>query len=248
MNDPDAMGLQDQLDLLAEGELNVAEREQLFTQLDRDPISWKRATFALLEVQALQRHLSVKELAPSKTSSVWEEKTPSRQHKISEKRWRDRVRWRLLGGTLAAIAFVAIGMALNENLRSPITQTVVSQPVEPLHPLVQQMADYPLEWTRQLTLTAQSVANQESQLIAFVAIENQGQPQVYPIVENQAMQKQLADQASFQLPTELVSSIEQAGWQINVQRQLLSFRFPDGVNQIIPIEMLDCHFLGKEVF
>ena len=48
----------EELDWLAEGELDQDEQQALFERLDRHPEGWKRCAFALLEQRALQASMN----------------------------------------------------------------------------------------------------------------------------------------------------------------------------------------------
>ena len=259
MNDPTPFVSQDEIDLLSEWELGVAEREHLFSLLDQDSTGWKRAALALLEVQALRTNLSFRSVSCLESSDSFPERDVTRPQMEKTKTRLLQGGRQFLYGLLAASLVFAIGISWGERPAKRTVADRINQPVDdlptdsppknkPLHPLAQRLAKNQAEWTREMTLAAQSVSIPHSQLIAFVAVEHAGKQQIYPIVESLAMQKQLADLSNPTLPGALTDRFQKAGWAVKPQKQLLSFHLPDGTCQTMPIGMLDLYFVGPETF
>ena len=61
----------EELDLLAEGELSAEKRRDLFRRLDEHPTQWKECALAVLETQAVRSSLehSLRETITSETNS-----------------------------------------------------------------------------------------------------------------------------------------------------------------------------------
>ncbi len=253
---------QAELDWFVEGELDRQERDELFARLDSDPDGWKRCALALLERDALatvlgstlKRQESSENVAGSPIEhSVESVLSPSssamalEEEKAGPKREDRRFGlWHLAAAAAMAALMVVVFQYWLSGDQQPtarnVDQAVAKQTVG---------SDSIVE--RNDLFTAVNVAInragvQDSNILALVSITVKDEEYVLPLIESEMLSKQLVDLAPLVVPSGLTQKLAQSGFKVQPKRQFISLNHEDGTNEVVPMNMLDCNFVGRSVF
>lgn len=239
--------LQNQIDLLAERELNDAERDALFKQLDRDPQQWRNCAMALLESVALQKSI----VAVSDASNIF----PTGNETTLREAAARPMRAKIIGlfSTAAAVLFIAgivVGNASQQNNQiNDSTIATYSDMNVASNPLTQKLVDEDPEFFHRLSLAVNSIDVADSTLIAFVGMQNENnRSEVYPVIQSLELQKQIVGMPPPNVPRHVANQLERQGWRVEEKRHFVSLNLPDGKSRIVPVGMLNYHFVGRQTF
>ena len=256
----------EELTLLAEGELSPEYRELVFQRLDLDPTGWKRCAMALLHSQALSASLSQLSFdthpAGSEAATTNEPKAKpdlvhpaNKEGSFSKADKNTRGAWagKMMPSSPVTVAFL-IGFILIgfgggwflkpkiENRDSNRVGRIDSNP----ETTNAQTAEISSEMERQLERLTRSVERNEFELVAFVGIEERGQTQIIPMIRSEKLQKQIVQMPAPPLPSKVNRRLLKSGWQIQANRHFVSVDLPNGKTQMVPISLLTYRFVGKE--
>jgi hypothetical protein len=231
---------QDEIDLLAEGELDRVDRESLFEKLDKDPLSWRRVALALLETRALAE--SVNHAVDrgytehSATSIPVVAKKPASKPASSQ---RANVAFWV---TACCVLFV-VGMAIGPQLfpRENTHQTAAtndgnSQMIE--NPVLNRLADHESVVWQQINQAVQSLGVSDCKILALVGVNGQTGPKFYPVIESSQLQRQLFEMPAPRLPAAYADRLHRQGWKLDSKRHFVSVNHPDGRRETFPIGRL----------
>ncbi len=229
---------QEEIDWLVEGELSANQREELISRMDSDPSTWKRCAIAFMEQQALVRTLKSLDLDDRVPESVarFNSNTELKLAKGSWKAWH----W-VLAGVLAGVMFLA-GYSLRQ---APAVDTMADVELAPKANEVQPV-DRQIELA--LTQTVQRLNLGNGKVIALLATGQKEGAQFIPILESEVLIERLRSLPPFQVPQKLAKNLVNSGYQLQPNRQFLSVDNGDGTNEVIPLNVLDCQFVGKSIF
>lgn len=246
-----------ELDWFVEGELDRRERDELFARLDSDPDGWKRCALALLERDALATVLgstrNPKENSANLANSAIEQGVGSALSRSAavqagSVRKRDDRRfalWHLAtAAAMAALMVVVLQFWLSGD-QQPIAQNVDQAAAK--QPASDSIAD------RNNLFTAVNVAInragvQDSIILALVSITVKDEEYVLPLIESEMLSEQLVDLTPLVVPNELTRKLARNGFEAQPKRQFISLNHEDGTNEVVPMNMLDCNFVGRSVF
>ncbi len=238
-------------DLLVDGELSPADRRTLLLRLDDEPGAWRRCALAFLEAQAWREDFAVSRREPAATKSATAGPQPRRPGRLLR-----------AGGTLAAMAasFLA-AMALAWWLdrpggssdvlpRGPIQ---VAEEVTPSAPVVgpsPQVAERGL----MLPQKAAAVPDAGSGRWRWVTLApEQGLPEGarplrLPAVETDSVDDTWLRELPSGVPPEVLDALRQAGHRVRQHRQLVPFPLEDGRSLLVPVDEVDVHYVGNELY
>jgi hypothetical protein len=102
-------------------------------------------------------------------------------------------------------------------------------------------------------LQVRSVVNQlsvaDGRVVALVDITSPGNSsQIVPIIQSPTLAQQIAELPKPDLPPAYVEEVQRAGWRFHTSHQFLSFHYPDGRNQVLPVATHNYRYVGREVF
>ena len=242
MNEKTIRVHQDEIDLLAEGEIFGAEREQLLKKLDQDPDGWRRCALTLLETRALQSSFDQLAEERSKKLTVLEKPKPSANEQ-------NRSGWlKIASLATAACLLVAIGISVGRSWTGP-TIAEVRRGVEPaMHPLAEKIRANDPSVIREITMAVNSIGVEDSELIALVGMEQNNRTLVYPVIQSVELQNQIINLAPPELPRVIAKKMQAIGWQVDLRKHFVSFNHPNGKRQTVPIGMLNYQYVGRETY
>ena len=259
---------QAELDWFVEGELDRRERDELFARLDSDPDGWKRCALALLERDALATvlgsTLNPKESSEKSASSAIElgvesalgPSTAVAAVKAGSDRKPDDRRfalWHLAtAAAMAALMVVAFQYWLSSDQQPVVRNGVPLEQADDLASAEQPVA-FESEVDRNDLVKAVNVAInhagvQDCNILAIVSITVKDEAYVLPLIESEMLSKQLVDLAPLVVPSELTRKLARIGFKAQPKRQFISLNHEDGTNEVVPMNMLDCNFVGRPVF
>ena len=243
---------QEKLDWFVEGEMDSDERDQLFLQLDDDLSGWKRCALALLERQALCNSLAntcqmteaaSPELGKRDHSLIIKDDCPSTQsNRIGS--------WVNIGVamSLLGLLFVAGYWAGGSESVAIDSRTAFLMPGEFDHPLVSRLVDQDPDLVFAINDAIERISVADREVIALVSIEFRNHQLVLPVIESEILNKRFLDSPPPKLPFDLSRKLAKSGFDVQPRRQFLSVHHEDGTNEVLPLNTLDCRYVGKPVF
>ena len=250
---------QTELDWFVEGELDHQQRSELFARLDADADGWKRCALALLERDALRvafadfnSNLSAipeTELKESSKQNVHSAETSlaTRSHRVS-----------LPWGYMAVAAVVSTLLMGLTQFWLASDQLPVAELERPLVQTQNQSSKAPVSQNRQTAHPSEYVAaiNQvineagvaDSRILALVSMKLDDEKFILPLIESETLSKQLVDLDPLVVPSELTRELTRSGFKVQPKRQFVSLNHKDGTNEVVPMNMLNCNFVGRSVF
>lgn len=239
---------QDEIDLLAEGELDGKERQRLIEKLDQDPTGWKRCALALMESQALDQSLNSLSLetqsgvlvAPAKPSG---KKTDSLSRLSKTKRV---ISLAVAASVLLLVGFIG-GNAMPHNTTKPALADVMPR-MNLDDPISQMVRENDPDFSRRIQIAMDSTGVSDSEIVALVGIQSENRADIVPIIKSEQLARQLIQIRDPQIPRKLASQLAQGGWHVRSQKQFVSIVKPNGETQTLPVGMLNYHFVGRETY
>ena len=234
---------QAELDWFAEGELSVEQRTELFHRLDLEPDGWKRCALALLEHRALTNSLdSLREHASVTPDDPGKVALPAgHANSPSQTVWFNRA----IAVTLACLLFVSGYWLAGHQQSEGIDQRVAPMAV---HPLLQQIANQEKDVMLAVNQAVERVSVHDRELIALVTLERDNDLLLLPVIQSETLNRQLTEFPEPRIPGPLSRQLTQSGFAIQPHRQFLSVHHQDGSSEVLPVNMLDCRYVGKPVF
>ncbi len=237
---------QDEIDLLAENELNRDERELLFARLDCDSTGWKRCAVALLEQRTLKvsfDSLSFGHSVPDKNGLAGPE---TKLRKGIPKGFHAK---RIAGAAAAASVLLLCGFLFGSFLnQSSSKQIIANQDNVGTHETVPGADRVDPELVRQANLAMESTGVVEFELVAFVKIGDASQTRVYPLIRSAELSQKMNEMPKPKLPDKITQELQRSGWNLRTHQQFVSFDFPNGIRQTMPVGMLNYSYVGRETF
>jgi len=244
---------QEELDWLAEGELDQAERQRLFDRLDQQECGWKKCALALLEQQALKTSLSnirssghdvsvgIANDEPPEKRMLPIDSLPPTKRRLTAK----LSRWALMAG-LAGLCFVC-GYGLSPHDQRFVDDSIANSDVIP-HPH-QKFRDQLNTNDPEVLLAINNAVHQinviDRELIALVSVRNNNQDLLLPVIRSEILSRQFADMPGPSLSNIWSSQFTEAGWELKPHREFLSLHLPNGTNQVLPVNLTNCRYVGK---
>ena len=237
---------QEELDWLAEGGLESSERQQLFDRLDEQDDGWKRCALALLEQKALATLLSN---GPNgKNSSVTPKVSPledaGRNRSSHWKRWSQFV---LVAG-IAGICFTAGFLFPSPN--APGISREMQEPEtvdDPNQQLRDRLANGDPNTVLAVSRAVQQINVADRELVALVAIQHNQQELLLPIIESDLLSQRFVEMPAPAMPDSWSTQFTKSGWDLKPHREFLSLHLPDGTNEVLPVNLMNCRYVGKPI-
>lgn len=241
---------QEELDWLAEGGLDRAERQQLFDRLDQQSDGWKRCALALLEQKALQSVLSKKQYIDSDaavtecSSSVTDLSfsTPSDSTPSSFNGWKSWSRLVLIAGLCFVVGYLL--PPLNKPAESHIVLDSNDTSIANQKFKDRLTKDDPSAILA-VSQALQRINVSDRKLVALVAIHHQDQELLLPVIESKLLSQRFLKMPGPSLPNNWSTQFSKAGWDLKPYREFLSLHLPDGTNEVLPVNLINCRFVGK---
>lgn len=229
----------EELDLLAEGELSHAERADLFCRLDEDPARWKDCALAILEAQSLRKSLreGLADQPITQTIPGIISQRSARSQSVLCISTAATVLFVLTAGTLAGYwlghsrgSTVAPGQLASENI-SPKSSSL-------------EAADDALQAAVRSTLSWLNVPDEK--LLAVVRIEDGAGTRIVPIVASPTLANQLRKIPAVPLSPQRIQEANQYGWNVIQHPQLIAIEGPAEKSQVAGVRMVRYKFAGSE--
>ncbi len=255
---------QEELDWLTEGELEQAERQQLFTRLDQQEDGWKRCALALLEHQALQTSLSASfdsestillsdaSGASSTMHGTLECLPPVKQQApFSSRKFRTTtvIQWVLVAG-IAGVCFLT-GYLVSNSDHSSKDGTIANSEVQPSFYPNQNLRDQLASSDPQMVLAVNQAVHRinvkDRELIALVSVRNNNQDLLLPVIRSKTLSRRFAESPGPSMSKNWATQLTKAGWDLKPHREFLSLHLPDGTNQVLPVNLMNCRYVGKPI-
>ena len=247
---------QEELDWLAEGEMDASERAALFARLDESSDGWKRCAIALVEHQLIRG--SIKEMVDSGFQSEANEiavsdQAPQTFHEYSGKREskrRKRISW--LSYVAAAVLLIMISsgaaffIGMDHGQQQAFNQTPVGTNEEGslTTPDIDVSAS-PGQFEELVARTGVADAT----LIGIVRFQSDDQQEsIVPILSSPSIEQHIEQEAVRPISQTVRNELRKEGWLINASRQFVSVQSPFGSHRIFPVDLLNYRFVGKQVF
>ena len=223
-----------EIDLLAEGELNSMQREELFRRLDAFPHQWKYCACAVLETQALRRTIVFNPPVATELRPMTERATGDVNQAPQVVRWG---RHQTASWMIAAVLLIGISLGtVVGRLSIAAAPTLSARSMDPkLQPLFHATE---MAWNRL------NIGDEE--VLAFVAMENGITPSIVPIVNSPTLVEQAMQLAMARIPKEQIRLANENGWNISQQRILLAKEVATET-EIVPLQMVRYRYVGKGV-
>ncbi len=242
----------EQLDLLVDGELGEAERDELLRRLEGQPGGWRRCALAFLEAQCwcweftafAGKAVVPAETPPSEPRAVAAPARPAR--KLLRRAatplamaasfflafWLGRV-VHDVGGTGSAPAPTGERLAHSVPASPPDDPSPSNGNGQPATPSPQQ---------RPATLRS------PWQMVTLAANGPQGQrPQTFhlPACEQQRLNRHWLGSLPSALPCDVLESLERAGYRVRQHHELVPIDMHDGRRLVVPVEEIEVEYVGR---
>lgn len=248
----------EELDLLAEGELSVDKRTDVFRRLDEQPWQWKNCALAILEAKALrdslrgsleEHPLSVNGREPTpEYSPLTETLPPAPQRQLtrhSSHHDRKRFGWLLAVSVLLAMTIGSLmGYRLGDSVRT--VASIRDQPLETqeLPTDLDEGQQSPMQAATQAMRQWLNVGDET--LLAVVRLEDGEEVRLVPIVSSRTLADQLLKIPAVPVSPQQIQRANRAGWNILQHRQLIAIDRPEAEPEIVPVQMVRYKFAGRE--
>ena len=248
---------QEELDWFVEDEMDENERNELFVRMDDDPDAWKRCALALLERDALRRALQrssvEQETVHGVNSSAIVEKPAPASHYFSER----KATWLAALAAMGLVAVFSLGYVFGGNRgvsqvsKQPSTnsdQASSNSVRKELSPFVKRMVNLDSSTIAQVNAAVARVNVPDQEVIAVVAVQHRNRQIILPVIQSEQLARSWAELPAPGFPAGLAKKIRDSGFALQPNRQFVSMQHKDGTNEVKAFNMLDCHFVGKNVF
>jgi hypothetical protein len=240
----------EELDLLAEGELTPEERLDLFRRLDDDPWQWKKCALAILEAQSLRKSLRegledqqiVQTMSGASQLSETSSRTLLTRHS-------DRPQSGLRLWTAAAILLVLTtgtlaGYWMGHSRASIDSPPRLASEKSPLKSNRPDPADDALQIAVQSTFSWLNVPDEK--LLAVVRIGEGEDARSIPIVASPTLADQLRQIPAVSLSPQQIRQANQHGWNIIQHPQFIAIEGPAEKSKVVAVQMVRYKFAGSE--
>ncbi len=234
----------DEIDLLAEGELDANERRELIDRLEHSPGGWKQCALSFLESQSLRHSIDAlveSGLAPRPTQ------TPVKPSVANQPTPAERICRQTLWLT-AAIVLIASGIWIGASFGTPtitVAEANVAHRSVDGRLIVRETSATDL---REFAKCLSAINIPDSTVIAVVDVSTELAPRFVPIIRNRQLAQQLNALPELCVPEQANRELALAGWQIKLNRQVLAVTLPNGRSTIMPFDSMGYHYVGKETF
>jgi hypothetical protein len=180
----------EELDVLAEGELSLDQRTDLFRRLDKEPWQWKNCALAILETQAVRESLRGC-LAENRTAV---DRIPQPVALASQPSHRSRLTggWMLVASVLLALAAGSLaGYQWADSRQSPHSLTTPDLAVDREPEDIREPEYNPMQAVAQSTLSWLNVRDEK--LLALVRLDDGGKSRFVPIVSSETLADRLQE-------------------------------------------------------
>ena len=229
----------EELDLLAEGELSHADRADLFRRLDEDPARWKDCALAMLEARALRKSLreclADQPMAQALPAVMAE--TSSRSRRGFHFWTAATVFLMVIGGTLA-------GYWMGHSRGSTVLPREVASEKMPPKSHKQEPADDDFQIAVRSTLSWLNLPDEK--LLAVVRIGEGDGARIVPIVASPTLADQLRKIPAVPLSPEQIRQANQHGWNIIQHPQFIAIEGPAEKTKVVAVRMVRYKFAGTE--
>lgn len=240
----------EELDLLAEGELLPEERADLFRRLDADPCQWKKCALAILEAQSLRRTLcevlndqQIIQMM-SGASRLAEASSHSLMTRHPDRLSRVLRFWKVAAVLLVLTAGTLTGYWMGHSRGSTDSPgQLASEEVrpksnrhEPPHNVDQIAARVTLSWLNV----------PDEKLLAIVRIGEGEEARFIPIVASPTLADQLRQIPAVPLSPRQIRQANQHGWNIIQHPQFIAIEGPAETSKVVAVQMVRYKFAGSE--
>ena len=248
---------QEELDWLAEGEMDPGERAALFARLDQSNDGWKRCAIALVEHQLIRS--SIKDMVDSGFQSkangsvAVPDQAPHAPGKLAvDRETKSRKRIYGLSSVAAAVVLLAISscaaffVGMDRGQQQAFNQSPVGTNEEGslTTPDIDVSAS-PGQFEELVARTGVSDAT----LIGIVRFQSDDQQEsIVPILSSPSIEQHIEQESVRPISQTVRNELRKEGWLINASRQFVSVQSPFGSHRIFPVDLLNYRFVGKQVF
>jgi len=236
-------------DLLVDGELNPAERRRLLANLDDEPGGWRRCALAFLEAQAWREDFGViRTEADSAVPSVSAASPRKRSRLLST----TRTLMAMAASFLAALAmgWYAFGPERAGSVPGGAPVEVAEKGAVP----DRQSVDAAPQPADQRPETAPENMNATERPWRWVTLTpDEGIPDGTEPIRLPAVETDRVDEAWLRslpegVPAQVLDALREAGHRVRHERRLVPFRLGDGRNLLVPVDEVDVHYVGNELY
>ncbi|MGI9517638.1 MAG: hypothetical protein ACR2NP_11365, partial [Pirellulaceae bacterium] len=246
-----------ELDWLAEGELEREEQDRLFARLDQETDGWKQCALALLETQAVSR--SIREAQLSRLPANRNEADlvspviaeTAHQPKAGQSRHDVPLAGRWLAWATAAAMLFAAGLWLGtQRVQPPVANNDdrVRSAVVVDHQIATAIAEQDTQTLLKVNNAVQRLSVHDSEVIALVGFQQDAELVVLPIIQSALLEHQLTRLPAPSIPQETSQQLRDAGWQVQPAREFVSLHLPNGTNRVMPVNLLNYRYVGRQIF
>ena len=253
----------EELDLLAEGELSTKQRADLFRRLEEQPWQWKNCALAILDAKAVcdslrncvdenrvpiagdvrcseQTSLSLPMIA-DRPSSL-DAPVASRTSKSNQR----SVGWVLAAAVLLALTTGSlVGYKLGGSQRAHTAATVQNLETRQ-HPTDRnERNDSPMQTAAQSVLHRLNVGDEK--LLAVVRLNDGDKTHFVPIVSSETLADRLLRIPILPVSPQQIHLANRNGWNVLQHRQLIAIERPSAETKIVPVQMVRYRFVGRDL-
>lgn len=245
-------------DLLVDGELSEAERRELLTALDNEPVGWRRCALAFLEAQCWkkelgslvgrsQSHADFSHAQSSLASSSPSVARPARRSWLSGR-----------PGTLLAMAASFLAALFLGSYVQRAWYGSSGGSGLPVQAIVQGPSNLApgraLGDSQGLTLAATGQPGAQSAPWETVTLTMPGGSQGGPqSIQLPAVARDNIDDAWLRslpaaMPADVLQALKRTGHQVRQQCELLPLEMNDGRRLVVPVDQVELHYVGNPTY
>jgi hypothetical protein len=249
----------------------------LLRRLELAPGGWKRCALAFIDSQRLANSLKAimrepaHEAADDITTGLLDRSMAEPQKKrdvvtrcgadgqVADGR-RSRLRWLPHAvWSAAAMVLLVLGISIGRNQLQPAPNRndslSNSRPANLQPPgiailensrFVGQIAN--ADALRQICWSLDAVKIPDVEVVAIVDACTSGPGRFLPVIKSSELEKQIGRMPRPQLPLKIDRDLRRAGWSLDTQRQLIALTVQDCDQRLMPIDSLNCQFVGRPVY
>ncbi len=240
--------LQEQIDLLVEGELNPTQQQELFLRLDSTDQGWKSCAISFMESQAIRSVIRGADLGLMvQTGDAQVLEKPVKQTAIAEEliaTKRPIAFFGLVKKAAVLAALLGIAFFLGTQTKPDGQNAIAKNDAQKDTPL-------PAELEKVETAPPEQIAPDESELVELIGHvtmdDSTGNKIRLPILSGPGTRGPWVKESTFDIPSAHREKLGRAGWKVERNRRTVSLNLR-GEELTIPIEQLSYEYVGNPIF
>ena len=232
----------DELILLAEGELDREQRNELFRRLDQHPSQWRQCALELLEASSVAASHRSLLLGHRETEAVEKTGIDARPtHSIKNKRgteWKKRVVPLILAASIVVAATAGFLAGRHRSIGPTSNEFAQAKKIAEADSMVHQLAQAQLD----------KFVLEDMEPLAVVELDHRDRKIIIPVVTSKRLTEQMTRNPIAPISSNEIQTANRRGWNVTQQQQFLAIEVPDEKVKLIPIGVMRIRPVRRNLF